>query len=63
MDNKKLKWPTLKGRLSQPITSTGEALQQMKANGDELTEHGQKLLNRYERRLRKMWGEVLRRHY
>ena len=40
------KWPTLKGRLSQPLTTTVEALQQMKRNGDILTPLAEDLLMR-----------------
>lgn len=42
----KSKWPTLEGRLNQPITTTLEALRQMRANGDELTEFAEKELKR-----------------
>ena len=49
----KRKWPTLEGRLSQPLTSRGEALRQMKDNGDILTPLAEKCLAKYERRLRK----------
>ena len=41
-----LKWPTLEGRLNQPVTTTLEALKQMQANGDELTEFAEKELKR-----------------
>ena len=34
----KRKWPTLEGRLNHPLTSKREALEQMKKNGDVLTE-------------------------
>jgi hypothetical protein len=45
----KRKWPTLEGRLNQPLTSRGEALQQMKANGDILTPWAERELEKYER--------------
>ena len=45
----KRKWPTLEGRLSQPLTSRGEALRQMKNNGDILTPLAEKSLEKYER--------------
>jgi hypothetical protein len=41
-------WPTLEGRLSQPLTSRGEALRQMKDNGDILTPLAEKYLKKYE---------------
>ena len=44
----KRKWPTLEGRLSQPLTSRGEALRQMKDNGDILTPLAEKYLKKYE---------------
>ena len=34
----KQKWPTLEGRLEHPLTSKREALEQMKKNGDMLSE-------------------------
>ena len=34
----KPKWPTLEGRLSQPLTSRREALEQMQRNGDTLSD-------------------------
>ena len=37
-------WPTLAGRLSQPLTSRYEALMQMKANGDVLSPLAEKYL-------------------
>jgi hypothetical protein len=43
------KWPILEGRLSQPLTSRGEALRQMKDNGDILTPLAEKYLKKYER--------------
>ena len=46
----KRKWPTLAGRLSQPLTSRGEALRQMKNNGDILTPLAERELEKYERR-------------
>lgn len=32
------RWPTLEGRLNQPLTSRREALEQMQRNGDVLSE-------------------------
>ena len=46
------KWPTLEGRLNQPLTSTGEALEQMVRNGDVLSELGQKTLEKYRQGLK-----------
>lgn len=43
----KRKWPTLEGRLNQPLMSRGEALKQMKANGDVLTPLAEKELEEY----------------
>ena len=40
----KTTWPTLEGRLSQPLTSRCEALKQMKANGDILSPLAEKYL-------------------
>jgi hypothetical protein len=34
----KTTWPTLEGRLNQPLTSRREALEQMQRNGDILSE-------------------------
>ena len=45
----KRRWPTLEGRLSQPLTSRGEALRQMKNNGDILTPRAEKELEKYEK--------------
>ena len=45
----KRKWPTLEGRLNHPLTSRGEALRQMKNNGDILTPWAEKELEKYER--------------
>lgn len=47
------KWPTLEGRLNQPLTSRGEALAQMKANGDILTPLAERYLQKYNERNRK----------
>lgn len=41
-------WPTLEGRLSQPLTSRGDALKQMKNNGDILSPMAEKELAKYE---------------
>lgn len=49
----KYKWPTLYGRLNQPFTSEGEAIAQMKANGDVLTPLAEKILKKYEGTKRK----------
>ena len=40
-------WPTLAGRLSQPLTSRYEALMQLKANGDILSPLAEKYLKKY----------------
>ena len=40
-------WPTLAGRLNQPLTSRGEALEHMKANGDVLSPKAEQYLERY----------------
>jgi len=40
----KQKWPTLEGRLNHPLTSTCEAVKQMKNNGDNLTREAKKHL-------------------
>lgn len=45
------KWPTLEGRLSQPLTSEGEALEQL-SKTMELTAVGKKKLKRFRRGLR-----------
>lgn len=47
------KWPTLEGRLNQPLTSRGEALRQMKANGDILTPWAQRELDKFEEKERR----------
>jgi hypothetical protein len=44
---KKDKWPILKDRLNNKLTSRGEALKQMKENGDVLTPIAEKELNKY----------------
>lgn len=44
----KSKWPTLEGRLNQPLTCRGEAMRQMKNNGDILTPWAEKELQKYE---------------
>jgi hypothetical protein len=44
----KRKWPTLEGRLNHPLTSRGEALRQMKNNGDVLSLAAEKDLEKYE---------------
>lgn len=43
------KWPTLEGRLNQPLTSRGEALRQMKANGDILSPLAERYLEKFEK--------------
>ena len=45
----KYKWPTLEGRLNQPLTSRGEALRQMKNSGDILTPLAERYLEKYEK--------------
>ena len=40
------RWPTLEGRLSQPLTSRCEALKQMKANGDILSPLAERYLQK-----------------
>lgn len=40
-------WPTLAGRLNNPLMSRGEALEQMKTNGDVLSPAAQAYLNKY----------------
>ena len=44
----KYKYPTLEGRLNHPLNSRGDALQQMKANGDILSPLAEKELQKYE---------------
>lgn len=46
------KWPTLQGRLNHPLTSVGEALEQMERNGDVLSELGKRKLEKYRRSLK-----------
>ncbi len=46
MDNLKRQWPTLEGRLNQPLTSRREALEQMQRNGDILSEWAIRYLER-----------------
>jgi hypothetical protein len=41
---KKTKWPTLKGRLSQPLTTRKEAVEQLQKFGMPLTELAKKYL-------------------
>jgi hypothetical protein len=41
------KWPTLAGRLSQPLASRAEALEQMKANGDVLSPMAERYLEKH----------------
>lgn len=53
MNAKTDRWPTLEGRLNQPLTSRGEALEQMKANGDILTPWAEKELQRWLKKKRK----------
>jgi len=52
------KWPTLKGRLNQPFATRGEAIAQMKANGDTLTPLAEKILREETRGLVKKWENV-----
>lgn len=52
----KQKWPTLKGRLSQPITSRREALTQLKEGGNILTPWAEKELEK----LNKNYGKITR---
>lgn len=40
----KPQWPTLEGRLNQPLTSTLDALKQLKAGGIPLSPHAAKLM-------------------
>jgi hypothetical protein len=42
----KRRWPTLKDRLNQLLTTREEAVKQMKANGDELTKLALKYLKK-----------------
>jgi len=49
----KSKWPTLKGRLNQPLTTRKEALLQLKNSGMELTPKAQKELDRLLKKDRK----------
>jgi len=49
LDSQPKNWPTLAGRLSQPLTSRGEALKQMKANGIVLSPLAEKYLKKYEK--------------
>jgi len=43
---KTVKWPTLKGRLSQPLTTEKEAVEQLaRIGGVELSERAKKILN------------------
>ena len=44
---KKWQWPTLEGRLNQPFASRGEALLQMRNNGDILSPWAEKELERW----------------
>lgn len=41
-----MEWPTLKGRLNQPITSRLQALKQLKASGVSLSPWAEKELAR-----------------
>lgn len=47
MDKPTIKWPTLEGRLNHPITTRGEALLQMKNNGDVLTPLAERYLAKF----------------
>ena len=44
----KLKWPTLEGRLKQPLTCEKQALKQLKQSGLPLSDYGEKLLKKLE---------------
>jgi hypothetical protein len=46
-ENNKLLWPTLEGRLKQPLTSEKQALEQLKQSGIQLSEYGEKLLEKF----------------
>jgi hypothetical protein len=46
-------WPTLSGRLNQPLTSRAEALQQAKDNGDTLSPAALKYLEKWQKRKKK----------
>lgn len=54
------KWPTLEGRLNNPITTEEEALRQLKANGHVLTPLAEAKLKSYERK--KQTKDKIRRH-
>ena len=45
----KLKWPTLEGRLKQPLTCEKQALKQLKQSGLPLSDYGEKLLKKLEK--------------
>ena len=44
----KVEWPTLEGRLKNPITSEKQAIKQLKESGVQLSEYGEKLLTKLE---------------
>jgi hypothetical protein len=44
-----MKWPTLQGRLNQPIASRCDALKQMKANGDVLSPLAERYLEKHDK--------------
>ena len=45
----KVKWPTLEGRLKNPITSEKQALEQLKQCGIPLSEYGEKRLKKLQK--------------
>jgi hypothetical protein len=45
------RWPTLKGRLSSPLTNTRESIKQMKDSGVQLTPLAKHVLNAKEDRI------------
>lgn len=56
----KPKWPTLEGRLSQPLTTEEEALLQLeKTEGITLSEYAKKKLEKIKKRQRGSTGKVL----
>lgn len=48
-----MKWPTLKARLDNALTSNEEALRQLKTNEATLSPLAEKLLKKYENRQKK----------
>jgi hypothetical protein len=45
-ENNKPVWPTLEGRLNHSLTSEKQALEQLKQSGIQLSEYGEKLLEK-----------------